>query len=123
MSACRCGRDNDARRCYCGACGRRIGKPCSRCQFINATDDAYCGGCGDALEAVAIVSAAPEKSASEKTAPITRPNKAPAPASAADTMSAAELASLLGKHAAKPPAALPAIVSQDDLDRLFGGAL
>lgn len=122
MNACRCGRNNDARRCYCGACGRRIGKPCTRCQFINATDDAYCGGCGDALDAVAIVSAAPEKT--EKTAPITRLNKvaAPAPTSTADTLSAAELASLLGRNAAKPSAALPAIVSQDDLDRLFGDA-
>lgn len=122
MSVCRCGRDNDARRCYCGACGRRIGKPCTRCQFINATDDAYCGGCGDALEAVAIVSAAPVKTDAEKTAPIARPTKAPAPSSSADTMSSAELASLLGRHTSKAPAALPAIVSQDDLDSLFGGA-
>lgn len=114
---CRCGRDNDARRCYCGACGRRIGKACTRCQFVNSTDDAFCGGCGDALEAVAVVTAAN----AEKTAPITRPAIAKAPASP-DTMSAAELASLLGRSAANAPAPLPAHVSQDDLDRLFGGA-
>lgn len=85
---------------------------------MNAGDDAFCGGCGDALKAAAVVSAAPEASA-----PITKPNRvsAPVPSSAADTMSAAELASLLGKPAANTAAALPAIVSQDDLDRLFGG--
>jgi hypothetical protein len=110
---CRCGRDNDARRCYCGGCGQRIGKPCARCPFVNAGDDAFCGGCGDALEA-AVVSVVRDR----PTEPITRPARAPA---SADTMSAAELASLLGKAAAPTPAALPAIVSQDDLDRLFGG--
>jgi hypothetical protein len=117
---CRCGRENDARRCYCGACGRRIGKACTRCQFVNSTDDAFCGGCGDAIEAAT----APIVSATLVDPP-TAPIRNPAPvvartANSADNLSSAELAALIGKAASPAPAALPAIVSQDDLDRLFG---
>lgn len=113
MNACGCGRANDARRSYCGGCGTRIARACARCQFVNATDDAYCGGCGDALGAGA-------RAATTAAAVVVAPRPAVAPTSA-DTMSAAELASLLGKAAAPTPVQLPAIVSQDDLDRLFGG--
>jgi hypothetical protein len=110
---CACGRHNDARRSYCGGCGHRIGKACGRCQFLNATDDAFCGGCGDALAA----SAVPVKIVSDPpTAPLGKPAL-----SRADTMSSTELASLLGKAAAPAEVQLPAVVSQDDLDRLFGG--
>ncbi|HUQ08295.1 MAG TPA: zinc ribbon domain-containing protein [Kofleriaceae bacterium] len=125
---CRCGRDNDARRSYCGGCGRRIGTSCGRCQFVNCTDDAFCGGCGDTLEASAAASAAPLKPVADKpTAPIVKlVTPVPAPVSSpvlsrADTMSAAELASLVGKAAAPAVVPLPSVVSQDDLDRLFGG--
>jgi hypothetical protein len=126
--SCRCGRDNDARRCYCGACGRRIGKACARCQFLNSTDDAFCGGCGDGIEAAAVVST---KHSDVETAPMRTPAPPPTPAAApassaaraaknADGLSADELAALIGKSAVRAPAQLPAIVSQDDLDRLFG---
>lgn len=134
MNACGCGRTNDARRSYCGGCGTRIARACARCQFVNATDDAYCGGCGDELVAsvVAVVSGQPPAPArplallkSLPPIPAPAPSAAstiarPAPASA-DTMSAAELATLLGPSAVPVPAPLPSVVSQDDLDRLFGG--
>jgi hypothetical protein len=125
---CRCGRENDARRCYCGACGRRIGKACTRCQFVNSVDnDAYCGGCGDAVEATAspVVSA---KLVDPPTAPLRAAPPTPAPTPApksksnnSDNLSSDELAALIGKSASPAAAPLPAIVSQDDLDRLFGG--
>lgn len=105
---CACGRENHAARRYCGACGVRLGASCARCHFDNAVDDHHCGGCGDALERHA--GAVP---------PVPRAAALPAPPAVGDTMSAAELASLLGS--AEPPAPLPTVVSQDDLDRLFGG--
>lgn len=125
---CRCGRENDARRCYCGACGLRIGKACARCQFVNSTDDAFCGGCGDGVDATAVVST---KHSDVETAPMRTPAPPPVPAPVptasaaraaknADGLTSDELAALIGKSAAPAPAQLPAIVSQDDLDRLFG---
>lgn len=112
---CTCGRVNDPHRCYCGGCGTRIAGACTRCRFVNALDDGFCGGCGAKLTS-AVRMAAP---------PPARPTSSPAPTAAApprsaDAMSATELAGLLGQRAVPKPVALPPVVSQDDLDRLFG---
>jgi len=99
---CACGRDNDHGRRYCGGCGVRLGAACPRCAFANGVDDHFCGGCGEALKGGVV--------ASKRDVPM---------AADGDIMSAAELASLLGMAAPKAP--LPAVLDQDDLDRLFGG--
>lgn len=107
---CACGRDNDHGRRYCGGCGVRLGAACPRCAFANGVDDRFCGGCGDALGATAVA---------RREAPAASDRTIPGAAIDGSIMSAAELASLLGMAA--PVAPLPAVLDQDDLDRLFGG--
>jgi len=119
-----CARQNEDGRRFCGGCGIALRAPCRRCGFANLPIDLFCGGCGDAIASA--VQAAPPRvpmavvHASPMPPPATQPRQ---PARRKDEIAAAELQELLEHNA--PAAggsvsALPARVSQDDLDRLFG---
>ena len=114
--------NHDARR-FCGQCGSQLSGNCRRCGFVNDASDRYCGGCGDVLSES--VEATPGPKVSElKAKPVARIRSvSPAPvAKAAGSLSAADLADLLPKAAAvAQPKKLPTVVTQDDLDKLFGG--
>ena len=112
MTCPRCDRANADRRRYCGGCGASLEHTCGACDFVNRADDRFCGGCGDGLPELAHA----------------RVIAAPAPSGSELRISAADLRALLADIA---PEVVPqheltpgtGAVNQDDLDRLFGGAV
>lgn len=110
MSCASCSADNTAPRRFCRSCGASLGAPCRRCGFLNEARDLYCGGCGGALGA-----------ACERATPSHQPpiHSAVAPVRQGAALSERDLRSLLAPGAPLEPA-LPANLTQEDLDQLFG---
>lgn len=98
---CGCGRANREGRHYCGGCGEALERACAACAFVNGADDRYCGGCGAALARAAVIAAV----------------------GGIAMIGPETLRALLAELApAAEPTALPeGTLTQDDLDRFFGG--
>ena len=101
MSFCgQCGRGNGPKRRYCGGCGGFLAAVCGHCEFTdNDVGDVFCGGCGHELIVHKLAKGG-----------VAVPGNR-------------ELAGLFNFAPAEPKAKeLPETnVSQDDVDRLFGG--
>jgi len=129
-----CDRDNDRRRRFCGDCGAVLAVVCGRCGFANEPRDRFCGGCRDRLRSVG------RDTAEVRSLPPVDPGLQPIPPSAlrfvavddpADedddiaTIGEEALARLLADSAEEADAAVLELpekrVTQDELDRLFGG--
>lgn len=109
-----CDRPNQPDRRYCGGCGASLRANCPSCAFGNEPADRFCGGCGAPLAATAEARRAPP-------APLADGHPEPARAGGGGLLSANEVGALLRERDAPPaPAPLPARVTQEDLDRLFG---
>ena len=127
-----CGRENKPHRRFCGGCGRNLEPTCRGCGFENDLDDRFCGGCGDRMgltpSPVSSAAVAPAPAAMRRSAAMAavRPAAISAVRAAVrpdDGLSAAELAELLAPPEATEVVALPdGAISQDDLDKLFGGS-
>ncbi len=98
-----CDHANSPQRGYCAACGHMLRLVCRGCRFANDHGDRFCGGCGVSLLARAFATTA----------------KIPAAASATSD----ELEALFSVKSTPLDDVLPANISQDDLDRLFGGRI
>ena len=104
--------DIDGRN-FCGACGGRLVRYCSRCGFRNLQQDRFCGGCGASFQPVAA------RSAREVTAAgAPRPSPPPSPAAPASPL--AELIEAARDTERVEDQDGDAKVSQDDIDSLFG---
>ena len=124
MNCPACQRTNHPRRRYCGGCGCNFAPACDACGFANDRADRFCGGCGQGLRAAA----GAERPAAERAAagmPSRAPAAAPpAVAPAPGPWDPSELAALFTPAA--PVEEIPELpdsgISQNDVDRLFGGA-
>lgn len=104
-----CHAENRPSRGYCRACGASLQPVCRGCRFVNDRQDVYCGGCGSPL--------AQERPPTPTSAASTRPPPA------APNAELSELTELL-RPLAEPSRTreLPASgITQNDLDKLFGG--
>lgn len=102
-----CDKPNREHRGFCGGCGDMLQAVCRGCRFVNDRGDRFCGGCGSALQPMSVALARHEDS----------------PRSALPPAHADELSELFMTSATAPDEVLPAAgITQDDVDRLFGGA-
>lgn len=115
-----CHARNRAHRGYCRACGADLQPVCRGCRFVNERGDSYCGGCGSTLggERAGERLVAPSGARAERGGGAGRAAVGGGPAG-----ELGELAELLQPLAEAPRSGeLPTSgITQDDLDRLFGG--
>lgn len=114
---------NAVARRFCGQCAATLTWACGRCRFENEDADRFCGGC--AAEHGLTVEPCRPVAPSRVTTPVATPAPTPSVAvhaAATDTLTLAELQSLITVTPAATAAdLLPLQVTQDALDRLFGG--
>jgi hypothetical protein len=83
MIRCKCKRDNDPWRCFCGACGAKLEPGCAACGFTNRVDDRFCGGCG---RTVAVAAPTPVPRAPKLPALPRAPRRPPPPPAKSHTV-------------------------------------
>lgn len=123
MNCPACQRENHPARRYCGRCGCNFVPACEHCGFDNEPDDRFCGGCGEPLHSSRLRRPAAQPAVIVGPVPRTVPTGATAAVTGAAVWEASELAELFAPAApAEQAPDLPeAGVSQDHLDKLFGG--
>lgn len=136
LLACQaCHAGNRPQRGYCRECGAALAPVCRGCRFVNERGDRFCGGCGSLLVELPAAGDAILRSAAPAMAATGAPGAGSGSGSGSGAKPArghdagallrgdAELAALLAPLAVAPPKdELPqANITQEDLDRLFGG--
>ncbi len=108
MLCAKCSTENDTRQKFCRSCGAPLGLVCDRCGSVNRPEDKHCGTCGQALAASLeqgeVRSAVPQK-------PLLRGVR---------QYTAQEIEELLLLRNAMKEVKHPIIMTQKDIDNLFG---